>query len=255
MDGADSKSAIVTGGAQGIGKAIALRLLEDGYQVVIGDIDDRAGRETVEEYASIGPTQFVETDVSAEEDVARLVSTCVQAFGRLDALVNNAGIANPNHPPIEELSLDAWDRVIGVNLTGQFLCSKHGAPHLRKSRGAIVNIASTRALMSEPNTEAYTASKGGVVALTHALAASFAPAVRVNCICPGWILTSEWQQSDRRSTPELRPQDHAQHLTGRAGYPDDIAALAAFLLGDDAGFITGQSFVSDGGMTKKMIYE
>jgi NAD(P)-dependent dehydrogenase (short-subunit alcohol dehydrogenase family) len=168
-------------------------------------------------------------------------------FGRLDGLVNNAGIAHPEGGPVEQLALSAFARVIATNLTGVFLCVKHAVPELRKQRGAIVNIASTRALQSEPHTEAYAASKGGVVALTHALAVSLGPELRVNCISPGWI--------DVREQPApLRSEDHAQHPVGRVGQPRDIASLTAFLLDETAGFITGQNFVVDGGMTRKMIY-
>jgi NAD(P)-dependent dehydrogenase (short-subunit alcohol dehydrogenase family) len=120
--------------------------------------------------------------------------------------------------------------------------------------GSIVNIASTRALQSEANTEAYSASKGGVVALTHALAVSLGPDIRVNCISPGWIAVDDWKKSARRKQPVLRPEDHAQHPVGRVGHPEDIAALAAYLISSKASFITGQNFVVDGGMTKKMIY-
>jgi NAD(P)-dependent dehydrogenase (short-subunit alcohol dehydrogenase family) len=126
-----------------------------------------------------------------------------------------------------------------------FLMAKHAAPHLRRTRGAIVNIASTRALQSEPDSEPYAASKGGVVALTHALALSLGPRVRVNCVSPGWI--------DTRAA-KLSRADHAQHPVGRVGRPEDVAELVAFLLSDAAGFATGQNYVLDGGMTRKMIY-
>jgi len=119
----------------------------------------------------------------------------------------------------------------------------------------VVNIASTRALQSEPHTEAYAASKGGLVALTHALAVSLGPAVRVNCISPGWIDTSAWQPRGQERTSALRPEDHAQHPAGRVGRPEDVAILCAYLVSDAAGFVTGQNFVIDGGMTRKMIYE
>jgi NAD(P)-dependent dehydrogenase (short-subunit alcohol dehydrogenase family) len=135
-----------------------------------------------------------------------------------------------------------------------FLCAKHAVPALRKARGAIINVASTRALQSEPNTEAYAASKGGVVALTHALALSLGPAIRVNCISPGWIDVSEWKKPSKRKAAALRDVDHAQHPVGRVGNPLDIGKLALFLLSHDASFITGQNFVADGGMTRKMIY-
>jgi NAD(P)-dependent dehydrogenase (short-subunit alcohol dehydrogenase family) len=145
---------------------------------------------------------------------------------------------------VEKLSLERWNRRIGVNLTGAFLMAKHAVPHLRRARGAMVNIASTRAIQSEPDTEAYSASKGGLVALTHALAMSLGPAVRVNCVSPGWI----------SHQPIRRRKDHAQHPAGRVGRDPDVAELVAYLLSDAAGFVTGQNFVIDGGMTRKMIY-
>jgi NAD(P)-dependent dehydrogenase (short-subunit alcohol dehydrogenase family) len=145
--------------------------------------------------------------------------------------------------------------MLDTNLTGMFLCTKHALPALRQARAAIVNIASTRALQSEPNTEAYAAAKGGVVALTHALAMSLGPDVRVNCISPGWIDVSEWKKPSQRRASKLSAQDHAQHPVGRVGHPLDIAKLTLFLLSADAGFITGQNFVVDGGMTRKMIYK
>lgn len=240
-----TKVALVTGGARGIGKSIARRLLQQGYAVIVADCDAASADLTRAEYESFGPVLAVETDVADEASVQHCVAVAAHHWGRLDALVNNAGIANPRRMPVEALDLAFWNRVIGVNLTGCVLTAKHAVPLLRVSRGAIVNIASTRALQSEAHTEAYAASKGGVVALTHALAISLGPDIRVNCISPGWIAVRE---------TELRVEDHAQHPVGRVGQPDDIAALAAFLLSDEAGFITGQNFIVDGGMTRKMIY-
>ncbi len=244
--------AVITGGAQGIGKAMAHRFLSDGFAVMIADYDADAGRETAAEYAALGAIRFVQANVASEPDVVRLVADTVAAFAGVNVLINNAAISC--NSPVTELSLADWERVLGVNLTGPFLCAKHFAPLLRKRYGAIINIASTRALMSEPNTEAYSASKGGIVALTHALAASLAPDVRVNCISPGWIETGVWAKSSVRAVPAHTPADKNQHWVGRVGQPEDIAHLAAYLASDKSGFITGTNMPVDGGMTHKMIY-
>jgi len=223
--------ALVTGGARGIGRGTALVLAGQGWQVAVADIQRSSD------------FFYVRTDVASEPAVRACVRAVVKRFGRLDALVNNAGLTGPDDGPIEKLALRDWNRRIGTNLTGAFLMAKHTVPHLRRARGAIVNIASTRALQSEPDTEAYSASKGGLVALTHALGNSLGPEIRVNCVSPGWIA----------HTP-VRKKDHAQHPVGRVGRDQDVAELVAYLLSDAAGFVTGQNFVIDGGMTKKMIY-
>lgn len=246
------RTAVITGGAQGIGKAIALRLLGKGMRVLIADCDREAGEETAREAAAGGDLRFVETDVADEAHVIRLADEVRAAADGLDLLVNNAAIGCGR--PVTELAVADWNRVLGVNLTGPFLCAKHLAPLLKARRGAIVNIASSRAFMSEANTEAYSASKGGVVALTHALAVSLGPDVRVNCISPGWIETESWRKAAARRVPTLSEADHAQHPAGRVGRAEDIAALVEFLAGGECGFITGANVMADGGMTRKMIY-
>jgi NAD(P)-dependent dehydrogenase (short-subunit alcohol dehydrogenase family) len=229
--------AIVTGGAGGIGRTIADTLLQEEWAVILFDLNKSEN--------PVGPGgRMILGDVASETDVKNAIQEAVDAYGRLDALINNAGIGITR--PLEKLTLEEWNRVISTNLTGTFLCARHAAPHLRKTGGAIVNIASTRARQSEANTEAYSASKGGIVALTHAMAVSLGPEIRVNCISPGWIETDP--------AAVHTESDENQHPCGRVGVPDDIAAMVAYLLSDHAGFITGQDFVVDGGMTKKMIY-
>ncbi|MEA5518259.1 glucose 1-dehydrogenase [Limnoraphis robusta] len=244
----ENKVAIVTGGGRGIGKAIAEHLLKVGVNVVIAEIDSEAGKATETELSPLGNIRFIQTNISNEESVKTAIHQTIELFGRLDILVNNGAISNPENDPIEQLSLESWHKVLTVNLTGAFLCTKYAVPHLRKHQGTIINIASTRALMSEPNTEIYSTAKGGLVALTHALANSLGPDIRVNCVSPGWIVTSEYQAS------KLTEKDHQQHPVGRVGQPKDITAMVVYLASEEATFITGINVVVDGGMTHKMIY-
>ena len=248
------KVALVTGGAQGIGKGITEHFLGLGMKVVIADIDEEAGLETLNELNCPARLKFVRTDVSSESDAKNAVGKTVEYYGGIYALINDAGIANPGGAPPDELSLESWNRVIGVNLTGSFLMAKFAIPHLKKSKGAIVNISSTRSIQSEPNTEAYAATKGGILALTHALAVSLSGKVRVNCISPGWIDVSGMRKKSTRKKYELTQADHEQHPAGRVGKAEDISEMAAFLISEKAGFITAQNFIVDGGMTRKMIY-
>lgn len=242
----EGKLAVVTGGERGIGRGIVERLLNDGWRVVVLGIDDDAAKSFRDDLALKAPFEFIHCDVAEEAAVADAFDAIEKRWGLLDGLALNAGIASPERKPIRELSLDEWQSVIQVNLTGPFLCAKHAASRFVASGGSIVTVASTRAAMSEANTFAYSASKGGLVSLTHALAISLGPAIRANAISPGWIHTG--------STDELSDEDHRQHPAGRVGLPADIAGLASYLLGPDSSFVTGQNFVVDGGMTKKMIY-
>ena len=232
--------ALVTGAAHGIGLAVATRLHADGSRVVLLDRDSAV----LDRAAALGTrARGRVVDVASESQVVEALATIGAGEGRLDSLVCNAGIMI--RKPLADLSLAEWSRVIATNLTSTYLFARAAAPLLAEARGAIVTIASTRARMSEPDTESYAASKGGLVALTHALAISLGPAVRANVISPGWI--------DVGGAP-LRPQDHAQHPAGRVGRAEDVASLVAWLLAPAQGFVTGSEFVMDGGMTRKMIY-
>ncbi|XQU06980.1 SDR family oxidoreductase [Halomonas sp. LY9] len=244
----------ITGGAQGIGLGIAQALLADGHRVAMTDIDEEALSAAAERLPHPDHLLTLPSDVSDETQVANSLAKTVDHFGRLDGIVHNAGIADPFHGSVEQLSLETWQAYLNTNLTGAFLCAKHGAPYLRPHGGSIVLMASSRALQSEPDTEAYAASKGGIVALTHALAVSLGPDIRVNAISPGWIEVGDWQKPNRQQPVEHRDIDREQHPVGRVGTPEDIAALTRFLLSKESGFITGQNFVADGGMTRKMIY-
>jgi NAD(P)-dependent dehydrogenase (short-subunit alcohol dehydrogenase family) len=243
---ATARVAIVTGAAHGIGRAIAQHLADDGWRIGAVDLPKSGLARTFPSRQR--HVLAVEGDVSDEPSVRMAVKSVIDHFGRLDAIVSNAGIMV--RKPLRQLTVAEWRKVIDTNLTATFLLARAAEKPLRAAKGAIVTIASTRALMSEPDTESYAASKGGLVALTHALAVSLGPDVRVNCISPGWIATTF------EGATKLRRKDHVQHPAGRVGKPEDIAHMAAYLLDPErAGFITGANFIVDGGMTRKMIYE
>lgn len=228
------KVVIVTGASQGIGKAIASAYSQKGATVIAADITE------VTEPA----IHFIQTDVRKEADIRSLMTQVAEQHGKIDILINNAGKFIVKPPT--ELELEIWEDIINTNLRSVFLCSREAAKYMQG--GAIVSLASTRAFQSEPYTEAYAASKGGIVALTHALARSFSEKnITVNCISPGWIETGDYEA--------LRDIDHIQHLSNRVGKPEDIARACLYLTHPENNFITGTNLTIDGGMSKKMIYE
>jgi len=249
----------ITGGGAGIGRGIAWYFAQAGYAVSITDHDRQAGREALQVMREAGAKAiFVPGDVSKPADVKHWLDETQKELGVLDVLVNNAGIEI--RKDVLKLSVAEFDRVIATNLRGTFVCSQAAArlmarrPTKDGERGAIINIASTRAFMSEPGTESYTASKGGIVALTHGMAISLARhRIRVNCISPGWIEVGDWQKAAKARTPHHSKADREQHPVGRVGRPEDVAKACRFLA-EEAGFITGQNIILDGGMTVKMIY-
>lgn len=244
-----NKVVIVTGAAQGIGKEVATQYAKSGAKVVLADLNEQLGEAINDDLKEQGyNTTFVKTDVRQEADIMNLMKTTVERFSTIDILINNAGVFKICSPL--DLDIDSWDDVINTNLRSVFLCSREAAKYMRLNQngGAIVSMASTRAFMSEPNTESYAATKGGIIALTHALASSLIPnKIRVNCISPGWIETGEYEK--------LRPIDHQQHFSGRVGQPIDIAKACFYLTDERNDFVTGTNITVDGGMTKKMIYE
>lgn len=244
-----NKVVIVTGASNGIGQETAITFAQEGAKVVLADIDSDAGKQTVSYIRKNGgEALFIQTDVRKEEDIIRLMIKTKNTYGAIHILINNAGKAVFKSP--FELSIIEWDDMINTNLRSVFLCSREAAKYLRENEdgGAIINIASTRAIMSEPNSEAYAASKGGILALTHALAASLSDdLITVNAISPGWIETGDYS--------ELREIDHQQHFSKRVGKPADIARACLFLAAKENDFVTGTNIIIDGGMTRKMIYE
>jgi len=240
---------VVTGAAQGIGRSVAEAYAVAGAKVVLADYEEAEGAAAA---ASIrnegGEAIFVQCDVRQEKDITNLIQTTMDEFKQIDVLINNAGVSRWKSP--YELTLEEWDDILNTNVRSCFLTSREAAKHMKHNEngGAIVNMASTRAFMSEPETEAYAASKGAIVALTHAMAVSLGKdKIRVNCISPGWIETG--------NVEKLKPEDHEQHPAGRVGIPSDISRACLYLSDPSNTFVTGTNLIIDGGMTRKMIYE
>ncbi|MGX1830194.1 SDR family NAD(P)-dependent oxidoreductase [Paenibacillus taichungensis] len=240
---------VVTGAAKGIGRSVAEAYAVAGAKVVLADNEEAEGAAAA---ASIrnegGEAIFVQCDVRQEKDITNLIQTTMDEFKQIDVLINNAGVSRWKSP--YELTLEEWDDILNTNVRSCFLASREAAKHMKHNEngGAIVNMASTRAFMSEPETEAYAASKGAIVALTHAMAVSLGKdKIRVNCISPGWIETG--------NVEKLKPEDHEQHPAGRVGVPSDISRACLYLSDPSNTFVTGTNLIIDGGMTRKMIYE
>lgn len=240
-----NKVVLVTGGASGIGKSIVKKFLNREAYVIFGDKDKDNGEKLIKELKT-DKVQFYQTDFSDHDQIKSLFSYIKNKFYRLEILVNNVGISK--NVPIENLEIDQWNEIINVNLRSFFITSKEFYKmNKNSSYGRIINIASTRAFMSEANTEAYSASKGGIIALSHSLAISFSKTnITVNCISPGWINTNE------NYIPNY--EDNYQHPSKRVGNPEDVARLTLFLCDEKNDFINGENIIIDGGMTKKMIY-
>ena len=246
----DGKVAIVTGGANGIGLAIARRFLQDGMSVMIGDVDEEAGRRTAADLGHLGHVDFAKADVSRKLDVHNLVASTLDRFGDIDVLVNNAGIVHG--ADFLELSEADFDRVLAVNLKGSFLTGqavarymvdkvKNGGP-----AGVIVNMSSVNAVFAIANQVPYSVSKGGVNQLTKAMALSLAPyGIRVNAIGPGSIMTD--MLASVNDDPAAKNRILSRTPLGRIGMPAEIAAIASFLASEDASYITGQTIYADGG--------
>ena len=242
-----NKTVLVTGAGSGIGKTVAMTYAQYGANLVIWDRNEaglEATRKLIEEKSTRVLTAKI--DLTVPDQIYEGMKTASETFGNVDILINNAGLGKPGSP--YDLLIDDWDYVINTNLRGTFLCAREAARIMKGNGGGfIVNIASTRALMSEPDTEAYAASKGGILALTHALAISLGPDhIMVNAISPGWIETGDYNK--------LSETDHKQHPAGRVGKTEDIARACLYLTNPENDFITGTNLVIDGGMTRKMIY-
>ncbi|MDE0602347.1 MAG: SDR family NAD(P)-dependent oxidoreductase [bacterium] len=250
-----SRVAVVTGGAAGIGRGCALRLASDGYRVAVIDIDVEGGEEVAAGIRSDGGEAFfLESDVGEPDAFPGIVAAVARRWDGLHVLVNNAGL--DYNEPLSEMTVAAWDRCLEVDLRSVALSAQAAADLMERSGGgSIVNIASVMARYTFPDYGAYTASKAGVIGLTRTLALELGPkGIRVNAIAPGFIDTAAWDRvlAKMDDPDEFAASVAALHAVGRRGKPQDIAGVVAFLVGDDAGFITGQTLVVDGGLTAQI---
>jgi NAD(P)-dependent dehydrogenase (short-subunit alcohol dehydrogenase family) len=239
--------AVITGAGSGIGRATARRMFAEGARVVAVDVDEANGRATADEVGG----DFVRCDVSSETEVAELFANVVDTYGRVDIAFNNAGISSPEDDSILTTGLEAWDRVQRINLTSVYLCCKYAIPYMqRQSKGSIINTASFVALMGAATSQiSYTASKGGVLAMTRELGVQFArDGIRVNGLCPGPVTTPMLMDLFAKD-PERAARRLVHIPMGRFAEPEEIASAVAFLASDDASFITASTFMVDGGLT------
>lgn len=252
------KAAIVTGAGSGIGRAIALALAREGARICVVDIDERNGQDTAAEIArSAGSAEFVRADVSRPADVRAMVARVTATFGRLDILVNNAGLQYV--APVVDYPEDKWDLLVGVLLTGTFLCTKYALPHMMKQRwGRVVNVASAHGLVASPFKSAYVSAKHGVVGFTKTAAWEVAASgITVNAVCPGYVRTPlvEKQIADQarvHAIPEAEVVTRIMlepHAIKRMIEPDEVAAMVVYLCSDAAGMVTGVAMTIDGGWT------
>src|SRR5690349_6220865 len=254
MNRLQDKVAIVTGGAVGIGAACARRMAEEGATVAILDRLDDSGRELAGELVGLGHhARYLHADVASEAEVAHAIDEVAGLFGRLDVLVNNAGIAGPDKPT-DELTEEEWDRVQAVNVKGVFFCTKHAIPHMRRAGGgSIVNLSSIYGLVGAPDVPPYHASKGAVRLMSKTDALLYArEGIRVNSVHPGFIWTPMvhgYLSGHGGDLDEQRRQVGALHPLGHMGEADDIAWGVVYLASDEARFITGSELVIDGGYT------
>ena len=247
----NGKVAIITGAASGIGRATAIKFAGEGAAVVIADLNADGGEASVRDCKENGGRAiFQKTNVSAEAEIKALVARAVKEFGRLDIIYNNAGIGGAIGP-LEQISVEDWDRSQAVLLRGVFLGIKHSVPEMRKvGGGSIISTASVAGIRGFAGLHAYCAAKAGVVNLTRSAALEFAKdKIRVNCICPGGINTPILH----RNQPGVKEAMETLMASGqpipRAGHPEDIAGMALYLASDDAEFVTGQAMIVDGGLT------